>query len=108
MLLCIRSIDDYFIRVYLNIGLISIQCSAANFALISIFPTGSTDFYRISGNFYIRLCFRLNAINHAIRSCCMDCYIISRQFHLSRGSRRIIHSRCTHASYIYPQIVFGR
>ena len=48
MLLCIRGINDYFIRIYLNIGLIGIQRSAANFTLVSIFPAGSTDFYRIS------------------------------------------------------------
>ena len=108
MLRCLRSIDDYFIRVYLNIGLIGIQRSAANSAILYIFPAGSTDFYRISRNFYIRMCFRLNAINHVIICCCMDCYIMSSQFHLSRRVRRIIHSLCARASYIYPQIVFSR
>ena len=101
MLLCIRSIDDYFIRVYLNIGVLGIQRSTANFAIVSIFPAGSTDFYRISRNFYIRMCFGLNAINHVIIGCCMDLYIISGQFHFSSG-RTIMHSYCTvRASYIY-------
>ena len=47
MLLCIRSIDDYFIRINGDIPIVGIQCRTSQFAFRTIFTANGTNVCRI-------------------------------------------------------------